>query len=298
MILTDTLIFLAKTLPLIAVATYLVSYSISKGLMERLAERISFLLRGLDEIIVTSVAVCFISPLVAYSMLSQALKDGKIDEREVIAASFLNSFPSTFSHIYSFFLPFVIPLLGWAGIVYTAIRLGVALVKSALGYVLALRWRKGGRIEEKDVSGRRIDPLKSTLDNLKRIAPTLAITYAVVRYLSVHHFFDRMSAILSFLPLDPNVVALSMVEFVNVRMAVIVASGFLQNGVLTPKWVVIGLMLGNVITFSTRFVKHSLPMHLSLFGRLGIKIVAINAIVTLLLDVTVILLLLSLPSPL
>ncbi len=298
MIILDTLKFLAETLPVIAIATYLVSYSISRGLMERLAERISFLLRGLDEVIVTSVAVCFISPLVAYSMLSQALKEGKIDEREVIAASFLNSFPSTFSHIYSFFLPFVIPLLGWAGVVYTAIRLGVAFVKSVLGYILALRWRSGAKVESREVRGRRVDPLRSMLDNLKRIAPTLAITYAIVRYLSIHHFFNRMSVLLSFLPLDPNVIALSAVEFVNVRMAVVLASGFLQNGVLTAKWVVIGLMLGNVITFSTRFIKHSLPMHLSLFGKLGIKIVVINAIVTLMLDVLVIAILLSLPNPL
>ena len=292
----STIKFLVSTVPIIALASYFVSYSINKGIMEKIALKIEPVLRrlNLDQITITSVAVCFISPTAAYSMLSQALKEGKIDEKEVIAASFLNSFPATFSHIYTFFLPFVIPILGWAGVLYTCLRLLVALFKSIIGLILASMWRRDGGVGG-SFKRRRVDPLKSTLENLKRIVPMMAVTYFFVSVLSEYGFFDSMRHVLNVLPFDPNVLTISAVEFVNVRAAVVVSAGMLRNGVLTPKWIVIGLILGNVITLSTRFVKHSLPLHLSLFGRLGIKIVLLNAIVTLLLDMAIVLMLIYLP---
>jgi len=244
----------------------------------------------LDQVTVASVAVCFISPTAAYSMLSQALRENKIDEKEVIAASFLNSFPATFSHIYSFFIPFVIPILGWAGVLYTALRLVVAIVKSAIGFILALKWRDRRDVVKRKIVHRRVDPLKSTWKTIKRITPIMAATYLAVSVLSAYGFFERFKEIFKFLPFDPNVIAISAVEFVNVRAAVVLAAGMLEKGILAPKWVVVGLILGNVITLSTRFVKHSLPLHLSLFGRLGVKIVVLNALVTLVLDFIVIIL--------
>lgn len=58
---------------------------------------------------------------------------------------------------------------------------------------------------------------------------------------------------------------------------------------MSSKEVLIGLIIGNVLTFSTRYVKHSLPLHVSLFGaKLGTKIVMVNAAITLLLDIFII----------
>ncbi len=278
-------------------ASYFVSYSINKGIMDRISSGIKPILSklNLDEVTVTAVAVCFVSPVVAYSMLSQALKEGRIDEKEVIAASFLSSFPATLSHIYTFFLPFVIPLLGWAGIVYTALRMLVALIKSFIGFIMALRWKKDGGCVEGEFERRKVDPLRSTLENLKRVIPTMAVTYLTVGLLSAHGFFEKFKDVLGFLPFDPNVLTISAVEFVNLRAAIVLAAGMLEKGILSGKWVVIGLILGNVITLSTRFVKHSLPIHISLFGKLGVKIVVLNAIATLILDVMIISLLLILP---
>ena len=290
-VLTDTLRFLASTVPVMAAAMYLVSFTINRGVMERLAERIRCRLKFLDEVAVTSIATCFVSPTAAYSILSQAFREGKVDEREVIAVSFLNSFPAALSHIYAFFLPFVIPLLGWAGVVYTALRLLNSLIKSALGLALAIRWGKRGTPPKLKVRRARV----SASRNLMRVIPMLAVTYAAVSYLSSLGFFKAITKALNFLPVDPNVLTLSIMESVNMRVAIILASGMLRKGILSPKMVVVGLILGNVLTFSTRFVRHSLPLHVSLFGRLGVKIVLLNALITLAIDALIILILLSLP---
>jgi len=288
--LESTLIFLLKTVPIIAISFYLVSYSINKGFMQKLALKIQPFLRrlNLNPITIASIATCFVSPTAAYSMLSQALKEKKIDEREVIATSFLNSFPSMFSHLYTFFVPFVIPILGWAGVIYSITRFGVAIVKSVIGYFMALKWKKDDTkivtIEEK-----KLDPFKTTVNNLRRVIPMMFFTFFIVNLLSKYGIFNELREVFKFITFfDPNVIAIATIEFVNVRAAVIFAAGLLEAAKIEPKWVVVGLLLGNVISFSTRSVKHSLPMHVSLFGKLGVKIVLLNSIVTFILDVIII----------
>lgn len=280
----STLSFLVKTLPIVVVAIYLVSYSIKKGYMERLAEAIAPALQrfGVSEMAVVSVATCFISPTASYSMLSQAWREGKVDDREVIAISFLNSFPSVFSHLYAFFIPFVIPVLGFAGVVYTAIRFAIAIVKSLIGLILARRWN-AGQSEMKE----KLKPV-SPKENVLRIAMIMAVTYFAVSLLSEYGAFERVD--LSFIPLNPNSLAIAAVEFFNVRAAVVLAAGFIDAG-LSWKWAVVGLILGNVISFSARVVKHSLPMHISFFGKFGVKVVLLNSAVTLILDIFFLLLL-------
>jgi hypothetical protein len=275
-----TAIFLLKTLPVVIIVLYLVSYSIRKGYMEKLSDLTYPLLSklNLSHIAAISVATCFLSPTASYSILSQAWREGEIDEREVIAISFLNSFPSVFSHLYAFFIPFVIPVLGFAGIMYTATRFGVAIIKSIFGYFLALKWRSGIKKEIRT----EIKPI-SVSENIKRMAVIMTVTYFAVTLLSNLGAFEKLNDAVRFLPINPETISIAAVEFFNVRAAVILAAGFIDTG-LSLKWAVIGLILGNVISFSTRSVKHSLPMHLSLFGKLGVKIVALNSIATLILD--------------
>jgi len=275
---TLTALFLIKTLPAVIVAIYAVSYSIKKGYIKKLAFSLQPALRkfGVSEFAVISFATCFISPTASYSMLSQAWREKKIDDREVIAVSFLNSFPSVFSHLYTFFIPFIIPVLGFAGVVYTGIRFAVAIVKSLLGLFLSRKWNH---------STPSFQEIKSTSasQNIFRIAAIMGVTYFAVSLLSLLGVFDLMTESLKFLPLRAEVLTIAIIEFFNVRSAVVTAAGFMDSG-LEWKWVVAGLILGNVISFSTRSVKHSLPMHLSLFGQFGVKIVLLNSVVTLILD--------------
>ncbi|HIP25840.1 MAG TPA: nucleoside recognition protein [Archaeoglobus profundus] len=282
----ETIKFLMTTVPIIVVISYLVSYSISKGILDMIINLLSPFLKklNLNQILTTSIALSFISPIASYTMLSQMLREGKVNEKEIIAASLINSFPSTLSHVYSFFIPFVIPVLGWVGLVYTSLRLVVAFIKSIIGYFIASK--VGVYRVEGITSNQTVDPLKSTWDTVKRVVPIMTITCLIVNTLLAYDAFNKIS--LESLPLNPYVITIAMVEIINFRAAVILSANILENELLSPKWVLIGLMLGNVISFSTRFVRHSLPLHLSLFGKLGIKIVIINAILTLILDIIII----------
>ena len=51
-----------------------------------------------------------------YSMLVDGLNEKIVSEREVIATTLISSFPSTLSHLFNYFIPLVIPVLGVCGI--------------------------------------------------------------------------------------------------------------------------------------------------------------------------------------
>ncbi len=230
----STALFLIKTLPVVVIAIYAVSYSIKKGYLEKFVLFLQPALRkfGVSEFAVISFATCFVSPTASYSMLSQAWREGKIDDREVIAISFLNSFPSVFSHLYAYFIPFVIPVLGFAGVVYTAVRFAVAAIKSLIGLFLSRRWNHSATSAPELRS-------PSMSQDILRIAAIMAATYFIVSVLSQIGVFDLMTEALKFLPLKAEAVTIAIVEFFNIRSAVVTAAGFIDTG-LEWKWAVIG----------------------------------------------------------
>ncbi len=281
-----TVRFLAFTIPVVVIASAATSVMIRRGLMNRLALLASPILERLHvgHVVATSAAVCFISATASYSMLAQALKDRVIDEREVIAASFINSFPSSVSHTYRFFIPFVIPILGWTGVVYTALRMLVAVTKSVIGVAMAAKWSTNSRMAQAVKS----HTPHTSFTLVKRTGVMMFITYFSVQIATQLGVFDIASSFFSFLPVEPSIIAIATIELVSTKAAIVTGSGMLESGGISVKWLLVALMLGNVITLSTGYVKHSLPFHVSLFGRLGVKIVALNAIVSLVLDAMVI----------
>ena len=270
------------------------------GVMKKLSNLLSPILRKLriNPLSISSILTCFFSPTVGYSILAEGLKENKINEKEIIGTYLANSFPSVLSHTFTFFIPVVVPILGWTGILFVLIRLGVALTKTIIGFVYLSIISKDYSFEVPDIN--KLDKkenakksFKSTLRFAKRLIPILFFMMTLVIYLSKVGFFDYVERfvkpITNLLNLNPNVGILALTEIMNVQAAIVMAGGFLNEGILSSKEVLIGLIIGNVLTFSTRYVKHSLPLHVSLFGaKLGTKIVMVNAAITLLLDIFII----------
>jgi len=55
----------------------------------------------------------------SYSMLVDGLNEKIASEREVIVTTLISSFPSTLSHLFNYFIPLVIPVLGFAAFLKT-----------------------------------------------------------------------------------------------------------------------------------------------------------------------------------
>ncbi len=285
---------------IVLITMFIVNYIMNTDIMKKFSNFLSPILKRLkiNPLSISSILTCFFSPTVGYSILAEGLKENKINEKEIIGTSLANSFPSVLSHTFTFFIPVVVPILGWTGVLYVLIRLGVALTKTIMGFVYLSIISEGCSFEMPEVNKlnkkeNAKKSFKSTLRFAKRLIPIMFFMMTLVIYLSKIGFFDYVERfvepITNLLNLNPNVGILALTEVMNVQAAIVMAGGFLNENILTSKEVLIGLIIGNVLTFSTRYVKHSLPLQVSLFGaKLGTKIVMINAVITLILDIFII----------
>ncbi|MBP2144199.1 hypothetical protein J2127_001369 [Methanococcus voltae] len=279
---------------------FIMNYLINTGVMKKLSDFLYPVTKNLkmNQLSLYSIITCFFSPTVGYSILAEGLKDNKLTEKELIGSSLANSFPSIFSHIFTFFIPVAIPILGFTGIIYIILRSGVALIKTVIGLVyLSFVSQSVDFTPKKNEKNKIKDNLKkswnSTVRFSKRMLPVMFVTMFIVIYFSKLGLFEYLKLLInpftSVLNLDSNVGLIILTDLVNVQAAMVMGGGFLTGGILNPREVLIGLMFANVLSLSTRYAKHSLPMHISIFGtKLGTKVVMINAVVTFILDIIII----------
>jgi len=310
--------YTAKIAPIIAIGIFVTSFAVNTGLMKKF-DWLTIPLTSIAKISTISalaVVTCTFSTVAGYSMLVDGLKEKVISDREVIATTMISSFPSILSHLFTFFIPVVIPLLGFTtGSIYVCIVGLVSLLKSCIGVILARFWMKNGHFSpDTQLSGS--DPADSatptnphnphgsrapdgrsaskksadsTYKTLKRIVPTMFITLFLVSVAFELNFFESFSAVIEpitrILGLEGEVALITATAVVNSYAGIILSGSLLSEGAITTKGVLIALLLGNVVTLSARSAKHSVPLHVSLFGpRLGSKTVAINAAATFAID--------------
>ncbi|HID27752.1 MAG TPA: hypothetical protein EYP22_08060 [Methanosarcinales archaeon] len=310
-----------KIVPIVTIGIFVANFLINTGIMKKLDKLIKPIASraNISAISTLAVATCTFSSTAGFSMLSEGLNEKKVSEKEVIATTLISSFPSILSHLFTFFIPFVIPILGViTGTIYIFLRVVIALLKSIIGIILAKIWLKTKVMDAQDNANKRLanpnhyivpttptytqiskKSLKSTYKVLKRIVIVMVIALFVISILDKLGAFENFKNI--FEPISntfgfkSEIVIVSATEILDTRAGFIVAGDFLNKNILNTTDVLIALLLGNIISFSTRFVKHSLPLHVSLFGyKLGTKIVMINAITTLLIDVLFIAILIGL----
>ena len=134
----ETSLFYTIKISIVVLLTmFIVNYIMNIGAMKKLSDYLFPFLKRLkiNPISISSILACFFSPTVGYSILAEGLKENKITEKELIGTSLANSFPSVLSHIFTFFIPVVIPILGWTGVLFILIRLGVAFTKTIIGFL-------------------------------------------------------------------------------------------------------------------------------------------------------------------
>ena len=299
---------MGRIVPVIAIGILVTSFAVNIGLMKKFDRLIKPLSSkaNISTLSALSVVTCTFSTTAGFSMLSDGLNEKIVSEREVIATTLISSFPSNLSHLFPYFIPVVVPILGLAtGVLYVCLVGLAAFLKTCFGIFLARIWLKDAETFSKPQLSTNLDQVrasvgdnksalnksaKSTYKMLKRIVPTMFITLFLVSVAVELNLFDSFSTILgpltNSLGLESEVVLISATEIVNTYAGLILAGSLLGEGLISPKGVLIALLLGNVVSFSARFVKHSLPLHVSLFGpKLGSKTVAINAGTTFVIDV-------------
>lgn len=225
----------------------------------------------------------FFSGVAANAMLLEFFKEEKITRRQLYLTNLMNQFPGYFLHLPTTVF-IVIPLTGWAGVLYFLLTFTAMAAKTLLVMVCARVFCKADSMAQADAEreqlpGRQRRPKANILSSVKKRLPGRMMRIAVyvvpiyVLVFMINHMggFDAARqwmarfVVTSVLPVESlSVIILSFAaEFTSGFAA---AGALMQAGVLSVKQTVIALLAGNIVAFPIRALRHQLPHYMGIFS--------------------------------
>jgi hypothetical protein len=225
----------------------------------------------------------FFSGVAANAMLLDFYKEGTITRRQLFLTNFINQLPAYFLHLPTTFF-MVIPLTGLAGVLYFLITFVAALARTLLFFLYG-RLHPPGGAEGSDPAAMAAKPVKERPKTrnlwqaigrklpgrLMGIAVFVVPIYIIVFTASAMGLFEALRqwttrfVSTTFIPVESlSVVVLSFAaEFTSGFAA---AGALMDAGVLTVKQTVTALLIGNVVAFPIRALRHQLPRYMGIFA--------------------------------
>lgn len=235
----------------------------------------------LDDRCGAAFTTAWFSGAAANAMLHGFYQDGKISRKQLFLTNFINQLPSYFLHLPTTFF-IVLPLTGVAGVLYFLLTFLATMLRTA-AYVLFGRLVLP--VPGVSPDGASPDRLKArrtptgVIEGLKRKLPSrmtgvalyVVPIYVIVFIVNGAGGFDALRQTLAsyvvtaLVPVESlSVVVLSFAaEFTSGFAA---AGALMDAGVLTVKQTVLALLIGNVLAFPIRALRHQLPRYMGIFA--------------------------------
>ena len=227
-------------------------------------------------------STAFFSGVAANAMLVDFYKEGKISKKQVYLTNFINQFPAYFLHLPTTFF-IVVPLTRIAGLLYFGLTFLAVVLRSFL-FVLFGRYflipaseavcplePDHGMENKKQIKNLFSIVKRSFPGRFKKIAIYVIPIYVVIFLINMMGGFDAVRDWLAryitvtFVPVEAlSVVILSFVAEFSSGFAA--AGALLDAGVISTKETVLALLLGNVIAFPIRALRHQLPRYMGIFS--------------------------------
>lgn len=226
----------------------------------------------------------FFSGTAANAMLMEFYSDGKINKKQLYLTNLLNQLPAYFLHVPTTFF-IILPLTGTAGIIYFALTLIAALLRTGVFMIYghlnpSTKNQTGKDLPVSDPPGGEESPAskgiwagvkKKLPGRIGRIAVWVVPMYIFIFIVNAMGFFESARNLLAdyvvtaFVPMESlSLVILSFVaEFTSGFAA---AGALLDAGVLTTKQAVLALIIGNIVAFPVRALRHQLPRYVGIFA--------------------------------
>ncbi|WP_224448155.1 nucleoside recognition protein [Haloprofundus salilacus] len=243
----------------------------------------------------TAILTTTASTTAGYGMLAEFRDSGMLDDRATLVAVTINTFFGFVQHIFTFYAPVLIPILGLrVGLMYVgaraAIALGITLVGILAGALLLSERNVNPASAPDDVDApdretqstdeKLRDAARSTWKQLRRIVPRLAVVYALVTLLVETNSLQALTSVadplatLVGLP-GAAVPVIAVFAFDTTTGAVTIAP---QIGtVFTPRQAVATMLLGGIVSFAVSTFKRSIPFQYGIWGAsFGSKVVVVN----------------------
>ncbi len=235
----------------------------------------------------------FFSGVAANAMLLDFYKDGKICRRELFLANFINQLPAYFLHLPTTFF-IIIPLTGAAGGLYLLITLLAAIMRTFLFLIYGHLRPSIQSCEYRSAETESLVSDRQTSQSLwqgiqkkfpRRMTNILIYVvpiYTFIFFVNAMGFFDfarqwlAQYVVTTIIPIEAlSLVILSFVaEFTSGFAA---AGALLDAGLLTTKQTVLALLIGNIVAFPIRALRHQLPRYIGIFApRMGTQLLLLG----------------------
>ena len=239
-----------------------------------------------------SFSLAFVSPAAANGLLSDSHNIGELSNNELMLANLFNSLPAYLVHTPTIFL-LTWPVLGTPALVYVALTLVAAAGRTGFTVVLSRRLLPPpppGCIACKNLKEQGTswgDALRKAWQRFLRRLPKLVYftvpIYVLMFYLQHYGYFalaeawlaDHMGWLSFLKPQAMGIIVLHLAAELGAALGA--AGSVLQTGGLSPRDVVLALMVGNILSTPMRAIRHQFPSYSGFFRpALALRLILAN----------------------
>ncbi len=246
----------------------------------------------LREVAGASFSLAFVSPAAANGLLSDSHNLGELSSNELMLANLFNSLPAYLVHTPTIFL-LTWPVLGTPALVYVGLTFIAAAGRTGFTVVLS-RWLLPPpppgciacqNIKQAGTSWREAlnKAWRRFLRRLPKLvyftAPIYVLMFCMQRYgyfaLAEAWLADHMGWLSFLKPQAMGIIVLHLAAELGAALGA--AGSVLQTGGLSPRDVVLALMVGNILSTPMRAIRHQLPSYAGFFRpALALRLILAN----------------------
>lgn len=248
---------------------------------------------GLSDACILSVIAMGVNATAGKSMLAGYYHDGTVTEREVIPVLIMGSFPVVLGEsLFRVQLPAALVLLGpVVGGIYTGLNLFSSGIQAffALLYsrrFLAVPARAPAPVPAAPAAALALNRevvvtgCRKAVPTLRRVVPVTLAALIIFSLLSATGVMDGVAAafdpLLRAVGLPGESAAALVAQFVHFSAGYAIVASLLSGGILTLETALVTLVLGSMVVITMIYIKYSVPLYLSLFGRFGVRVALVT----------------------
>jgi hypothetical protein len=292
---------------LLAVGVALANVAVAFGAVERIAALAKPLTgpANLPQEVGTAILTTTASPTAGYGMLAEFREAGVLDDRATLVAVTMNTFFGFAQHIFTFYAPVLIPILGLrVGLIYVGARAGISLAITLVGIVAGAFLLSGENVEfDPDpalVEGHRPggeevpdggeapgarakfrEAGANTVAKIRDILPRLVVIYTVVAILVEFYDLTALTAaadpLATLVGLPGAAVPVIAVFAIDTTNGAVVIAPLIEQGTFTARQAVATMLIGGIVSFAVSTFKRSIPFQYGIWGaEFGSKVILVN----------------------
>ena len=245
-------------------------------------------LSSLSEASVLSIIAMAVNATAGKSMLAGYYQNGDLREEEVIPALIMGAFPVVLGEsLFRVHLPVALVLLGpVVGGIYTGLNLFSSGIQGLFALLYSRRFLADGQPQvaapaapETPVALNRqvvISGCRKAVPTLRRVVPVTLAALIVFALLSETGIIDLIAAafgpLLRLVGLPGESAAALVAHSAHFSAGYAIVASLIETGALTLETALITLILGSMAVITMIYIKYSVPLYLSLFGSLGVRV--------------------------